>query len=71
MRRPRLTDLATWPLPYVTPPELAGYLPCDTRTILRMIEQDALHAVRVGRRWFIPINEARRKFHAEHTSNNT
>jgi excisionase family DNA binding protein len=62
MRRPPLVDLATYAHPFVTPRELATYLPCDPRTILRMIDAQSLHAYRVGRNWRVPIAEARRAF---------
>lgn len=62
MKRPPLLSLASHPRPFVTPPELARHLVCDRRTILRMIDGGTLHAVRVGRNWRIPIEEARRAF---------
>lgn len=68
MKRPPLVNLATHEWPFVTPPDLARYLACDPRTIVRMIEAGSLNAYKVGRNWRIPTNEARRAFHAEHTS---
>jgi len=67
MKRPLVVDLATWPLRYVTPPELARYLESDPRTIIRMIEAGVLRAHRVGKQWRIPIGEARRSFPVEQT----
>lgn len=67
-KRPPLKDLASHEFPYVTPPELADYLPCDRRTILRMIEYRTLRAYRVGRCWRIAIEEARRVFPVKQTS---
>ena len=58
----QLVNLATHPTAFVTPPQLAAYLDCDRRTILRMIHDDALPASRVGRNWRIPIEAARRAF---------
>lgn len=76
MKRPRLTDLDTFPCAWVTPPELAEYLDCDRRTILRMIDAGSLPAIRVGRNWRIPVAEAKRRFdparfHVERTSKHT
>lgn len=68
MRRPPLLDLSTHEWPWVTPPELARYLKCDRRTILRMIDADTLLAYRVGRNWRIPTDEARDAFHVQQTS---
>lgn len=65
MKRPRLVDLGTHPVSFVTVADLAVYLLVDARTILRMIEDGALHAVKVGRVWRIPIDEARRAFPVE------
>lgn len=67
MKRPPLEDLSTHDWPWVTPPELAEYLRCDPRTILRMIGEKALPAYRVGRNWRIPIDDARAAFHEQHT----
>jgi excisionase family DNA binding protein len=71
MKRPTLCDLKSHTFPWVTPPELAGYLKCDPRTILRMIEAGTLYAYRVGRNWRIPTEEARQSFHGQHTSQRT
>lgn len=71
MKRPTLQNLKTHQFPWVTPPELADYLKCDPRTILRMIEARTLYAYRVGRNWRIPIEDARLAFHGEHTSQRT
>jgi len=68
MRRPPLEDLAHHAYPWVTAPELAAYLQCDHRTVLRMIEAGSLDAYRVGRSWRIPTEGARRTFHVERTS---
>ena len=57
-----IVDLATHPRRYVTVRALAAYLDCDARTILRMIYPRALPATRVGRRWRIPVDEARLAF---------
>lgn len=61
-KRPPLENLATWPLRYVTPVELADYLECDRRTIVRMIDDGVLRAHRVGDKWRIPVGEALRAF---------
>lgn len=68
MKRRPITNLATDERAYVTPPELATYLHCDARTILRMIESGALPAVRVGRNWRVRTAVARQTFHEEQTS---
>jgi len=60
MKRPALVDLATHQHPWVSTPELATYLDCDPRTLLRMIDQ--LDGYKVGRGWRIPIESARRAF---------
>jgi excisionase family DNA binding protein len=57
-----LDDLMTFPYKDVSPVELADYLRCDARTIIRMIQTGALFAYRVGRKFRIPIEEARRAF---------
>lgn len=62
MTRAPLTNLATHPSAHVTPRELARYLECDPRTILRMIEGGTISAYRVGRNWRIHTDEARRVF---------
>lgn len=68
-RRPRpkpvILDLATHPRPYVTVRALAAYLETDPRTILRLIAEGALEAVKVGRTWRIPTEVARQRFHVE------
>lgn len=66
-KRPPLVNLSAHDYPFVTPPELAEYLACDRRTILRMIENGALKAYRVGRNWRIATSEALRAFPVEHT----
>lgn len=67
MKRPPLVSLSAFPFDYVTPPELAAYVPCDRRTIVRMItETHTLEAYRVGRNWRIPIEDARRAFPLDH-----
>ncbi|MDP1570351.1 MAG: helix-turn-helix domain-containing protein [Vicinamibacterales bacterium] len=65
MKRPPLVDLSSHPVSFVTVTDLATYLLVDERTILRMIEDGALHAVRVGRVWRIPLDEAQRVFPVE------
>lgn len=62
MKRPALVSLADFPFDYVTPPELAAYIPCDRRTLVRMIEAGSIGAYRVGRNWRIPVEEAQRAF---------
>jgi len=75
MKRRPIVSLATHPRPYVTPPELAAFLSCDPRTILRMIKTGSLPAFRVGRTWRVTTEQARQAFpdrstfHEEHTSN--
>lgn len=58
-------DLATHRRPYVTPTALAGYLDVDRRTIVGMIHDASLPAVKVGRCWRIPTEAARQAFHVE------
>lgn len=78
-KRPHLVNLSTHEYDWVSPPELADYLRCDPRTIVRMIESGNLAAYRVGRNWRITIEEARRafpvkhesKFHVQHTRHHT
>lgn len=68
-KRPPLFSLATHEYPWVSPPELADYLKCDRRSILRMIELGAIKgAYRVGRCWRIPTAIARATFPVERTS---
>ena len=62
MKQPPIVSLATYPRPYVSTANLAKFLGCDRRTLLRMVAQGELAAVRVGRNWRIPIEEARRAF---------
>lgn len=62
---PVILDLATHPRPYVTVRALAHYLETDPRTILRLIAEDALDAVKVNREWRIPTAAARARFHVE------
>ena len=71
MKRPILQNLKTHQFPWVTPPELASYLKCDPRSILRMIDAQTLFAYKVGRNWRIPIEHARAAFPVEHTSQRT
>jgi excisionase family DNA binding protein len=59
-------DLATHVRPFVTARELAEYLDCDRRTIVRMIHAKSLHGTKVGRCWRIPTDDARRAFHVAH-----
>lgn len=68
MKRQALLNLATHQAAYVTPSDLAAYLPCDCRTILRMIYNGSLRAYRVGRNWRIPTDDARRAFPVQHLS---
>lgn len=70
-KRPPLHSLSTHPYAYVSPPELADYLACDPRTLLRMIENGSIKAYRVGRNWRITIEEARRVFPVERASQYT
>ena len=58
-------NLATHPRPYVTAGELAEWLWCDRRTIVRMIHNGSLKGTKVGRNWRIPTEDARRAFHVE------
>ena len=58
-------DLATHGRPFVTVKDLAGYLDCDRRTIIRMITAGALEAAKVGRSWRIPTEIARAAFHVQ------
>lgn len=67
MKRPPLRDLTSHPVSFVTVADLAAYLLVDARTVLRMIDDGALHAVKVGRVWRIPLDEARRAFPVERT----
>lgn len=68
---PPLTNLATYDRPHVTPPQLAAYLGCDVRTILRMLEEGSLFGFKVGRNWRIRTSEAQRAFPVEHTCKRT
>lgn len=67
-RRTIQVDLATHEKAYVTVRALANWADCDPRTIIRMIATHALVAVRVGREWRIPTDDARRVFRVVHTS---
>lgn len=58
-------DLATHRRPFATATELASYLDCDRRVIVRMIANGALEGVKVGRTWRIPTATARAAFHVE------
>lgn len=58
-------DLATHERPYVTAAQLADYLDVDRRTVIRMIKDNALPAVKAGRCWRIPTSVAREKFHVK------
>lgn len=71
MKRPPLTDYNTFPFEWVTPVELAAKVKCDRRSILRMIDNDAIYAYRIGRNWRIPLDEARRVFPVEQTRRRT
>ncbi len=68
MKRPALVNYDTFPYDWVTPPELAAYVQCDPRTIVRMIAMGSVVAFRVGRNWRIPLKEARRMFPVERAS---
>ena len=58
-------DLSTHRRAFVTPGQLAHYLDVDPRTIVRMIHQQSLPGVRVGRSWRISTSAARAAFHVE------
>lgn len=68
-RRPKppavIVSLATHPRPHVTVRALAAYLETDPRTILRLIAEQKLPAVKVNREWRIPTDAARAMFHVE------
>lgn len=59
-------DLATHRRPFATATELAAYLDCDPRTIVRMIHNGSLRGVKVGRCWKVPTEDAREAFHVQH-----
>lgn len=61
-------DLATHPRAFVSVKALATYLDCDRRTITRLIAEEALPAVKVGRLWRIPTDAARSMFHVQQHS---
>jgi excisionase family DNA binding protein len=58
-------DLETTPKRFVSASDLAGYLACDRRTIVRMINAGSLPATKVGRAYRIPADAARAVFHVE------
>lgn len=58
-------DLATHRRPFATATELAAYLDCDPRTIVRMIHSGALEGVKVGRVWKVSTAAARAAFHVQ------
>lgn len=58
-------DLATERRPFVTVTELASYLSCDPRVVVRMIANGSLTGVKVGRSWRIPTATARAAFHVQ------
>jgi len=58
-------DLSTWPKPFVSARQLAGYMDVVPRTIVRMIRDGALPGVKVGRSWRIPTDDARKAFSVE------
>jgi excisionase family DNA binding protein len=60
-------DLATHRRPFVTAVELANFVGCDPRTIVRMISVGSLPGVKVGRSWRIPTAAARAAFHVQQT----
>lgn len=71
-RRQRpLVDLETHEGRFVSVRQLADYLPCDERRIRRMITAGALGSVRVGREYWIPIEDARAAFVPRRTSSNS
>jgi excisionase family DNA binding protein len=57
-------DLETTPQRFVSCSDLADYLACDRRTIVRMIEVGSLPATKVGRAYRIPADAARSVFQA-------
>jgi excisionase family DNA binding protein len=63
-RRPPVADLATCIRPWITPGELAGAteVDCHERTIRKMIDAGSIQAIRVGRCYRIPVDEACRVF---------
>lgn len=58
-------DLSRHQRPFVSVPDLAGWLDVDRRTIVGMIGAGSLPAVKVGRTWRIPTEAARVAFSAE------
>jgi excisionase family DNA binding protein len=58
-------DLETTPQRFVSCSDLADYLACDRRTIVRMIEVGSLPATKVGRAYRIPADAAREVFRAQ------
>ena len=58
-------DLETTPQRFVSCSDLADYLACDRRTIVRMIEVGSLPATKVGRAYRIPSGAAREVFRAQ------
>lgn len=57
-----IQDLASHPAPYVTVDVLAEYLSVERETIVRMIADRKLAAVKAGRLWRIPTQSARQCF---------
>lgn len=55
-------NLETHTRPFVTVNDLAEYLDCDRRTIIGMIANGSLPAIKVGRSWRIPTEIARTVF---------
>lgn len=66
----RAFDLETTTKRFTSASDLADYLECDRRTIVRMIEAGTLPATRTGRNYRIPVDAARAVFHvkAKHAS---
>lgn len=56
----RIPDLKTTTRPFVSPIALADYLDISIGTVYYQITKGALPAVRVGRQFRIPIDEARK-----------
>lgn len=57
-----IVELGRHPTTYVTVAVLADFLEVDRRTVVRMIVEQALGAVKVGREWRVPTREAQRAF---------
>jgi excisionase family DNA binding protein len=55
----QITDLTTWPEPYVRPSQLARYLGVAPRTVYYWIEKGALPTRKIGGLRLIPTRVAR------------